>query len=100
MAARQNNIQTLYDRLFKEMEDLQAGEVEVEHANAVANLSNAITRAAEVELKFVSKLNLDGTGFIPDSFDLPAPNSQPAIGRPQGPKEPQAPSLPRLVKAG
>jgi len=66
-----NTIQTLYDTLFAELADLRAGKVDVNHAKATADVSNALTRAIECELKYIDKIGAPGTGIIREAHLTP-----------------------------
>ena len=73
----QNNIQSLYDILFSELHDLRSGKVDVAHANAVSNLATSLTKAGELECRFLEINGGTGTGFVPDVDDeLPQPTAR------------------------
>lgn len=64
-----NNIKALYDIIFDELRDLRAGKTDVSHANAVSNLANSLTKAGELECRFLEINGGTGTGFVPESED-------------------------------
>lgn len=78
-----NNIQDLYNLLFDELRDLRAGKVDVAHANAVSNLATSLTKAGELECRFLEICGGTGTGFVPETEE-----EKPA----------QQPQRPRLVR--
>lgn len=80
--APKNNIQGLYDIIFAELRDLRAGKVDVAHANAVSNLATSLTKAGELECRFLEINGGTGTGFVPEADEA---------------KPPQQPARPRLV---
>lgn len=77
-----NNIAALYDLLFDELRDLRAGKVDVAHANAVSNLAGSLTKAGELECRFLEINGGTGTGFVPEADEALPPQ----------------PGRPRLVK--
>lgn len=76
-----NNITALYDILFDELRDLRAGKTDVQHANAVSNLANSLTKAGELECRFLEINGGTGTGFVPDVEEdaLPKPSPRPRL---------------------
>jgi hypothetical protein len=81
-----NTIQTLYDELFGTIKALRAGKMSVEDAKGVADVSNALTRAIECELKCIDKIGAKGTGIISEAHLTPREGEEatrPALVSPQ-----------------
>lgn len=61
----QQNIQDLRSKLFKVMDDLQAGTIDVPKAKALNETAQVLVNTAKVEISFMRLNGSLGSGFIP-----------------------------------
>lgn len=60
-----NKIEDLRNHLFLTLEKLQDGEIEIETARTIAEVSQAIVNTAKVEVQFLKEMGSNRhTGFI------------------------------------
>jgi hypothetical protein len=61
-----NKIEDLRNHLFEAIEKLQEGEMQLDTAKAINDISKTIVASAKVEVQFLKVLKREaGTGFIP-----------------------------------
>lgn len=63
-----NKIDNLRDHLFETIELLKEGDIEIEKAQAIADIAQVIVNSAKVEVDFMKISSSTGTGFIPDKL--------------------------------
>ena len=60
-----NKIEDLRNHLFEVIELLKDGEIEIEKAKTIADISQVIVNSAKVEVDFMKVIHGNGSGFIP-----------------------------------
>lgn len=63
--ARKNKIVDLRDHLFETLEMLKDGDIEIERAKAISEVSRTIIETAKVEIAFLREVGGTGSDFIP-----------------------------------
>lgn len=82
-----NDIEELRNILFKTMEDLRAGKMDVQKAKAISDISQTIINSAKVELEFNK-----GKGsrfFVEPTAPTPTPATAPTLTDQATPKKTQ-----------
>lgn len=60
-----NKIEDLRNHLFEVIELLKDGEIELDKAQIIADVSQVIINSAKVEVDFIKVVHGNGSGFIP-----------------------------------
>lgn len=60
-----NKIQDLRNHLFETIEKLKDGEINIEQARAIADLSQVVVNSAKVEVDFLKAANVKSSYFFP-----------------------------------
>lgn len=60
-----NKIEDLRNHLFETLERLKDGDMEIDRAKAIAEVSSAIIDTAKVEIAFLREVGGTGSDFIP-----------------------------------
>lgn len=72
MEQKQYTLNDLYRHLFETLADLRAKKIDVQEANAAANIAQTIINGGKLECKFIDTIGGKGTGFMPDEHELPS----------------------------
>jgi len=60
-----NKMTDLRDHLFEVLERLKDGEIDIETAQTMADVSQVIINSAKIEVDFIKVVHGNGSGFIP-----------------------------------
>ena len=60
-----NKIEDLRDHLFEIIEMLKENDMELDKAQAIADIAQVIVNSAKVEVDFIKVVHGNGSGFIP-----------------------------------